>query len=121
MTELHKRNWPQSSLNTEETVRIARLDDVVTDLELPGEILLKIDVQGYEDRVLNGAVRTISRCSLVLLEVSFVTLYDGQPLFDNIYTMMKNYGFNYCGNLEQYASSVDGRIMFADAIFERAS
>jgi len=40
------------------------------------EILIKIDMQGYEEKVLLGGVDLIARTRLLIIEVSFKTLYE---------------------------------------------
>jgi FkbM family methyltransferase len=53
------------------TVKLARLDDIVTELELPGQIFIKLDVEGNELAVLRGArefVRT--RKPRILMEIN---------------------------------------------------
>ncbi len=55
--------------------------------------LLKLDVQGYEKKVISGLGSLIAKIDYILLEVSFVTLYKDQPLFEelNIFLMAKGY------------------------------
>lgn len=121
MTDLHSRDWPESSVIMPEEVVMTSLDNFFSSRVLEGDILLKIDVQGYEDHVLKGGAQVLSRASVVLLEVSYVELYKGQPLFGDIHRIMESHGFIYKGNLEQHASTVDGQLLFADALYERNS
>jgi FkbM family methyltransferase len=119
MTDLHKRDWPHSAEHIRETIQIAKLDDIMASFPIVSELLVKIDVQGYEANVIKGGKKTISRASFVVVEVSFEELYKGQPLFDEIYVLMRNLGFMYHGNIDQYFSHVDGNVLFADALFEK--
>ncbi len=41
-------------------------------------IYVKMDVQGFEDRVLRGAVRSLARVAAIESEISLTQLYDGQ-------------------------------------------
>lgn len=102
-----------------ETVRVARLDDAMRAIEVVPPLLLKIDVQGYEDKVLAGGVHTLGRADLVLVEMSIDQLYQGQPLFDDVYRMLVNAGFRYRGNFDQLYSPDDGRIVQVDGLFTR--
>jgi hypothetical protein len=86
-------------------------------LEKP--VLLKIDVQGYEAHLLNGAKNFIKSVDCILIELSLEELYKGQPLFNDIYTMLNNEGFTYAGNFDQQISKKNGRILQVDAIFIR--
>jgi FkbM family methyltransferase len=67
-----------------------RLDDIE---EITACDFLKIDVQGAELDVLEGAVRTLSGTAVVELEVEFVPIYEGQPLFAEIDGFMRRNGF----------------------------
>jgi FkbM family methyltransferase len=119
MTDIHKKAFPFTVHETRETVEVRRLDDVAGDLCLQDNILIKIDVQGYEDKVILGGERLISRAKLIVIEVSFQTLYERQPLFDEIYRALRNKGFSYIGNLHQLRSPLDGSMLQADALFLR--
>ena len=119
MASLHKEAFPESGGHKEETIEIARLDSALSDYKLHPEILLKIDVQGYEDRVIAGASDTLSSCKAIIIEVSFRELYEGQALFDQIYETLKSKGFSYRGNLYQLLNPLDGSPLQADALFVR--
>lgn len=120
MATLHKTAFPESAGETLETVEIKRLDDALSDVELEPEIALKIDVQGSEDRVLAGGPKIVARSRVVIIEVSFRELYEGQPLFDSVYRNLTDRGFAYMGNLYQLLSPVDGCPLQADALFVRS-
>src|SRR2546423_3926822 len=119
MTELHKEAFPESAGESLEQVEMRRLDDVLSDVAIAPEILLKIDAQGYEDNVLAGAPRTLARTKAAIIEVSFRELYEGQPLFDSIYRTMYDLGFSYMGNLYQLVHPTDRSVLQADALFVR--
>src|SRR6266478_564262 len=55
MSALHQAAFPWSAKNDRITVQVETLDHCIGDRDLPGKVFLKIDVQGYEDRVLKGA------------------------------------------------------------------
>ena len=119
MTDVHKRAFPFTCRETRETVEVRRLDDVMQDVSLEENVLIKLDVQGYEDKVILGGENLVSRAKLLIIEVSFDVLYEGQPLFDDIYRSVKARGFNYIGNLAQLRNPLDGSVLQADAVFIR--
>ena len=101
-------------------VPIVRIDDALRDASLDDEILVKFDVQGYEIPAMRGAEELLKKASIVVCEVCFFRkLYDGQPLFDEVYRELFDRGFRYMGNAEQWLRKSDGRVVEADAIFER--
>ena len=116
MAELHKKTFPFAQKEVVQEVNIARLDDVVASLELREPILIKVDVQGFEDRVIDGGIRVFKQASVIIIELSIEELYKGQLLFDAIYQKLKSLGFHYHGNYTQ-AHDPDGRILYVDGIF----
>ncbi len=120
MAKLHIENYPKTEGHETVTVPVETLDNMTAGLPMVDPVLLKMDVQGYEDQVLAGGQVTASRAAAVIIEVSFETLYEGQPLFDDIYRLLTAMGFTYKGNLEQAPDS-SGRILYADAIFLRTT
>jgi FkbM family methyltransferase len=121
MGDLHKRDWPQSSEHTTEEVEMTTLDDMFSGRQLEPELLVKIDVQGLEPQVIMGGRATLSKALAVVVETSFYELYKDQVLFDGIYSLMCDLGFSFRGNLDQYVSPIDSRILQADSLFIRKS
>jgi FkbM family methyltransferase len=121
MGELHKQAFPFTSGEVLERITVKRLDDMAANLKLVDNILVKIDVQGFEDRVIAGGPNTIQRAKVLIVETSFERLYEGQPLFDTIYETLKRMGFAYHGNFIQLLNPVDGSVLQADGIFMKAN
>ena len=113
----HKKHFNFATKETPVEIRVTTLDKICAGLELPSPVLIKIDVQGYEEQVIAGGSQTLKKCFLVIIEVSFRELYQNQPSFDSIYRKMTTLGFKYVGNFEQLLSPVDGEILQADALF----
>lgn len=121
MSELHKQVFPWTAKNFRTTVRVAPLDDYAEALELRPRVLMKVDVQGWEDRVFRGAARLMGTVDYILVEVSFRQLYEDEPLFDDVYQLLTGMGFQFAGHLDQVRSPIDGGILQADALFVRRS
>jgi FkbM family methyltransferase len=117
MAELHKQSFPFAVKEKTEMIEVRRLSDVFRELNLRDPLLLKLDVQGFEDKVIAGGEDVVARAKIIIIEVSFQPLYEGSPLFDDIYRLLKEHGFTYNGNFEQLLSPKDGRVLQADAIF----
>lgn len=119
-TDTCRRLYPQTRAEHMTEVRMSTLDSVLKDKldVLPRDILLKLDVQGFEDRVLRGGNRILSLCRAVLLEVSLDPLYEQQADFRGLVELLDHAGLRYAGNLDQnYAE--DGHVSFLDAMFLR--
>jgi len=114
----------------------ARMDtlDAVMSREGLSPDVIKIDVQGGEGAVLDGAVETLRRSVMLAeIECSFAERYSGQRTFDQIISQMRDSGFGLLDvrRIKRYryrnAAGVDdpslghgmraGRAAFCDAIF----
>ncbi len=120
MADLHTEAFPQTAGGRNENVPIRRLDGVLTGVEMDPDVLLKLDVQGFEDRVLDGAPRVLAKSQVVITEVSFEPLYHDQASFEDIYDRLRQAGFVLHGAWSQLLHPTDGRILQADAIFLRS-
>lgn len=75
-------------------VPVRTLDDVLREHAPAGPVrLLKIDVQGFEDRVLRGAAETLGRTGAILIEVHFNRVYAGSCLVDDVCVALRARGF----------------------------
>ena len=100
------------------TVPVRRLDEYVQLDRLPRPVLVKIDVQGAELQVLKGFER-LEDAGLVYVELSFVELYQGQPLFHEVGAYLKERGFDLAGVFNQVSTAQFGPTQ-ADFLFRRA-
>ncbi len=116
MSDTHKELFPHTKENTQEKIIIKRLDDVAKNLELEKEVLIKVDVQGFEQKVLDGGIQAFGQAKALIIEVSFLELYKDQPSFDTLYQKLKSLGFEYKGSLEQKIGK-SGQIISEDSLF----
>jgi len=117
MKSLHKENFPNTAKEKQIQIQVECLDEVMKSISLSNSLLVKIDVQGFEEMVILGGEKTIKSASVVIVEVSFYELYEDQVYFNTIYEQMQKLGFSYRGNYGQLLSPIDGRVLQADAIF----
>ena len=74
-------------------VPVVRIDDLVAERSLPAPYLVKVDVEGAELRVLEGATKVLEQTELVLLEVNLFEFLPGQPQLHDVVAFMKERGF----------------------------
>jgi FkbM family methyltransferase len=115
-TQHNRMMYPFTDQQVCVPVQVDTLDHVMQEVSLLPETLIKIDVQGYEDRVIRGGRDTFSRASAVILEVCHDKLYENQANFKDLVMMLHDLGFHYAGNLEQNYDR-DGHVIFLDAVF----
>jgi FkbM family methyltransferase len=117
MTPAHEAVYPESRHSTLVRVRVRPLDDACRELPIQDNILVKIDVQGYEGPVLRGGGSILRRAAAALVETSFLPLYRDQDLFSDIQLTMSRLGFGFFGNLAQQEDPQTGCPLYADSIF----
>lgn len=122
MLERHKKSAPTSEYVGTEDVPIVRLDDVwhchtaVSDVTF-----LKVDAQGFERQVLDGALRSLPCFAGVQLEMSFVPLYEGAMLFPEAMERLTSTTFELVSLEPGFSDPVSGRMLQADGVFMRRS
>lgn len=99
------------------TVELRRLDQCVDLASLPKPILMKIDVQGAELRVLKG-LNDFSLIDFLYVELSFVELYDGQPLASEVIEYARTKGLVLRGIYNQVSTDTFGPTQ-ADFLFSQ--
>jgi FkbM family methyltransferase len=109
--------FPHTQSVTPVLVSVKRLDDIAADLNIVMPLLIKIDVQGYELPVILGGQTTIQQADMILVETSFVELYEGQALFSDVYDVLTQWGFRYAGALDQFVDPKTGEILQSDSVF----
>jgi FkbM family methyltransferase len=94
-------------------------------VDVPNVDFLKIDIQGAEYDVLEGASSCMSSALGLELEVEFIELYKDQPLFGDVCKTLSQNDFEFIDfvNLcrwERNAHSGYGQCVFGDALFLRS-
>jgi len=97
---------------------VRRLDKVFDQYVRPDDkTYLKIDVQGYEMHVLEGATAVLDRIVGLQIEMSLVPMYEGGPLFGDIVAWANAHGFALMGIEPGFAHPVSGRLLQFDGVF----
>ncbi len=102
-------------------VQTTTLDIALADLPEQGEFL-KLDTQGTEYEILQGAHNTLDEHTVAIYcEVEFAQIYKGQKLFGDIEVFLRSYGFAFIGfdNMSYRSRWRLGRerLLHADALF----
>ncbi|MGD9952813.1 MAG: FkbM family methyltransferase [Burkholderiales bacterium] len=120
MLPAHERATPESAYVGREVVPMRRLDSVGAPfLAESRRVLLKIDTQGYEDRVLAGAKGLLHRFTAIQAELSLVPLYAGQPLYVEMLEKIEALGFVLYAIFPSYVDGQTGRTLQFDGFFLR--
>ena len=99
-------------------VPVRRLDDVLNDEANNVPIdFLKLDVQGFEDRVLRGAPQALARTRYVLTELHFKPVYKGCCLVDEGFHILRQAGFKLLRTLGYLPGVKINELISADFFF----
>ena len=101
MGQAHKDLFPFTREIAFEKVHLRRLDSYAGEIAISGGLLIKIDVQGAEARVLRGGRSLLDRADAVIAEVGYLALYDGQATIGDILGVLAEHGLAFMGFVDQ--------------------
>ena len=117
---LLRRISPTSAVIRRERVPVARLDEIAPAwLQRDDEVVLKIDVQGYEPQVLEGAGALLRTLRGIQLEMSMVPCYEGERGFRETIDYLEAAGFELYLLLPGYFERKLARQLQVDGVFVR--
>ena len=116
-TEVFARTFYQPEVETV-SVPLTSLDNWVRKqvLSLGPEVLIKLDVQGYENYVISGGQETFRQAKIAIMEAHLDYLFEGQSSFKDLLISLDRLGFRYAGNLAQ-SYGEDGHVVYVDALY----
>jgi FkbM family methyltransferase len=111
---------PRAKFIEKETIEIKKLDTIFESLNIKNKNLyLKIDTQGYEDMVLQGAENSLQFIKGIQIEMSLIPSYKGAITFDMMKTKLNNLGFDMMTIENGFYDKKTGRQLEMDGVFYR--
>jgi len=109
--------WDVDWEASDETVDVRSLDDE----QLPklGPVLLKLDTQGYDWEVLDGAVVALERVCVIVIELSFIRLYESSRNAWDSMARLAEMGFGLATLTPVTRPAGEHRLLEADGVFVR--
>lgn len=121
MLPMHLNSAPHSKYVDKEQIEIKTLDSIFDSLCSENDrIMLKIDTQGYEKFVIDGAVESLQNILIIQLEMSLVSLYEHEMLFVDMIHFLKNKGFELYSLENGFSNLTNGRLLQVDGIFVKS-
>ena len=112
---------PESAPIRDETVQISRLESIADEyLTNASSPYLKVDTQGFDAQVLDGAGKTIDRYVGVQVELSLVPLYVGENNYQDTIIWLLDRGFELMSVEPGESDPTTGRLYWMDALFFRS-
>ena len=116
----HREAFPGATRTDDIEVEVLPLDLIMEQHAVAVPELLKLDVQGFELEVLKGASKCLRGTRHILMETSFVRLYEEEPLFLDYLAFLSQFGFVFRGPVGFLTDPRTGVFLQMDALFERA-
>jgi FkbM family methyltransferase len=114
----HLENAPDSLYIGKDEIEIKKLNSIFNSFYEEGDNLMaKIDTQGYEKNVIDGANEVIHKFRIVHVEMSIVPLYDNEVLFFDMVKLLEKKGFQLFSLENGLADQITGRLLQVDGIF----
>jgi FkbM family methyltransferase len=120
MTELHLEASPGSEYLNDERIEIKTLDSIYDDLKLRSEnVYLKIDTQGYEKKVLLGALASLDMIKGLQLELAASELYKGEEIYYSICKFVEEKNLRLARVIPGFTHKETQKMLQFDALFFR--
>jgi hypothetical protein len=118
ITALQERVFPGTAEVDRQVVPVAPLDEFLLPSAIARPALIKVDVQGYELQALQGCESLLRHFDVVYCECSFLELYRGQGLAEEVIAWLQPRGFHLVGVYNVIHDGY-GRAVQADLLCER--
>jgi len=118
VTETQRLLRPSTANSRKISVPVTTLDIFCAGRVWAQPILLKIDVQGFEKRVLEGASAFLPSVEFLLFECSFSALYDGEPLFQEMNKYVTSLGYELIAPVG-FLENEQGVLLQVDLLWRR--
>jgi FkbM family methyltransferase len=102
-------------ITTESEITLTTVDRYCRNKSINHISLLKSDTQGYDLEVLRGAEEMLPKTNLILLEINFAELYQGQATFAEILEFLAKRNFRLVKLFSMHYSQTS--MTMADALF----
>jgi FkbM family methyltransferase len=113
-----KQGGPNTSFIKKEEVDIKKLDSIFNTLNVEGQnIYLKMDTQGYESFILDGAKESLKKILGIQLEMALIPSYDGAMTFLEITSKLNSLDFKLATIESGIYDKISGKLMEVEGVF----
>lgn len=91
---------PAMQVQRREIVQVRTLDSIRSEIEREcplARTYLKLDTQGYDLKIINGATEALRHIPALQTELSFLPIYKGMPSFQEVLPHLQQLGFDVTG------------------------
>lgn len=121
MQAITLKEFPHAAKTRIHEVQTATLSGIVEQKQLLPPDFIKIDVQGFEDRVIRGGSEVFRKARFCMLELSLTSLYQESKLAVEMNDLMRGLGFRMVAILDHKVRGQSGEILQFDALYENGT
>ena len=115
-----EENATQTEYISEEKVKIKVLDLIYDSICSPEDVVfLKLDTQGYEKNILNGAKESLKKIKGIQIELALKPSYKEAPNYKEIIKIIEDSGFTLFSLEEGFEDEKTGQLLEVDGVFFR--
>jgi FkbM family methyltransferase len=111
--------WIAGRPSVDREIEMTTLDDLLGERKWQTPLGLKIDTEGFEDRVIKGATRFLTETQFVIVEINVEKRFEDSYSFADFIALMDSHGFALCDILDGSKPSPTGTVSYVDGLFCR--
>lgn len=120
-TDFRLKIFPEAFAIDEIIVPQDSLDSLYGDKNIPETCLLKIDVQGLEEKVLKGSEKILDNIRYILLEASVNSMYEGELPLSKMLSFTESLGYKLESVVASSRSPITKNYIEFDILFEKVN
>jgi len=115
----HLEGAPESRYISAQNINIRRLDNFIEENSYIKNynVFLKLDVQGYEKKVILGTEKNLDLIKGLQLELSFDQLYEGETVFSEMVEYLKLKNYYLCLINSEFTNPKDDKLLQVNTVF----
>jgi len=118
MLPKHYESNPNLKYVAKQEIEIKKLDSIFDSFANETDrVMVKIDTQGFEKNVIDGAIQSLKRIAIIQLEMSIVPLYENEILFMEMIKFLESKGFQLYSLENGHFNRKTGQLLQMDGIF----
>jgi FkbM family methyltransferase len=122
INDIHKDARRSSNVNASQVIKVKKLDSIYTEIARNEKnIYIKMDTQGYEKFVIEGASSVLCEALGLQIELSLIPLYEESETYDTIISLLERFGFRLYSIEPGFYNKQTGRLLQFDGIFFKES
>jgi FkbM family methyltransferase len=119
ISSILEARWMPPRPALDRQIEMTTLDELLEERKWQAPLGLKIDTEGFEDRVIRGATKFLSKTQFVIVEVNVEKRFEDSYSFADFIGLMDSHDFALCDILDGSKPSPTGTVAYVDALFCR--